>query len=421
MFNDDHITRISDLLPIINSLQKTCSGMCCTRKERSEWIRSRLLRFKYKNLTKLEKGILRKYLRLMTSCDKRTITRHIKAYRKGKKLCSAYSRNRFPSVYTNADRELLAETDTLHGRLNGKATKNILLSEFLSGDKRYKRLSGVSCAHIYNLRKSRIYREQVQVQGKTQSVQVNIGERRKPEPDGRPGFLRVDTVHQGDVVRNGKMIKSLYHINLVDEITQYQVVFAIEAISEAFLKPVIEAALTLYPFTIINFHSDNGSEFINKTVAELLNKLLITQTKSRPRRSNDNGLAESKNGSTIRKHLGHWHIPKEFAPRLNQFYKNHFIPYLNFYRPCAFPEKKEAENGKIKITYPQKNYMTPLQKLLSLEKAEQYLKPGITSERLRKEAEEKSPNEAAREMQKAKKEFLKLALSSSSGILSSSP
>jgi hypothetical protein len=175
MFNDDHITRISDLLPIINSLQKTCSGMCCTRKERSEWIRSRLLRFKYKNLTKLEKGILRKYLRLMTSCDKRTITRHIKAYRKGKKLCSAYSRNRFPSVYTNADRELLAETDTLHGRLNGKATKNILLSEFLSGDKRYKRLSGVSCAHIYNLRKSRIYREQVQVQGKTQSVQVNIG------------------------------------------------------------------------------------------------------------------------------------------------------------------------------------------------------------------------------------------------------
>jgi transposase InsO family protein len=144
----------------------------------------------------------------------------------------------------------------------------------------------------------------VQVQGKTQSVQVNIGERRKPEPDGRPGFLRVDTVHQGDVVRNGKMIKSLYHINLVDEITQYQVVFAVEGISESFLKPVIEAALTLFPFVVINFHSDNGSEFINKTVAELLNKLLITQTKSRPRRSNDNGLAESKNGSTIRKHLG---------------------------------------------------------------------------------------------------------------------
>jgi hypothetical protein len=34
MFNDDHITRISDLLPIINSLQKTCSGMCCTRKRK---------------------------------------------------------------------------------------------------------------------------------------------------------------------------------------------------------------------------------------------------------------------------------------------------------------------------------------------------------------------------------------------------
>ena len=61
-------------------------------------------------------------------------------------------------------------------------------------------------------------------------------------------------------------------------------------ISEAFLIPVLEAMLEQFPFRIHGFHSDNGSEFINHTVARLLHKLLIEQTKSRPRHSNDNGL-----------------------------------------------------------------------------------------------------------------------------------
>jgi hypothetical protein len=69
------------------------------------------------------------------------------------------------------------------------------MNEYLAGDDRYKRLSHISSAHIYNLRKSHIYRENVQVQGKSQSVQVNIRKRRKPELNRKPGYLRVDTVH----------------------------------------------------------------------------------------------------------------------------------------------------------------------------------------------------------------------------------
>src|SRR5690606_33640470 len=157
---------------------------------------------------------------------------------------------------------------------------------------------------------------------------VSIGERKRPDPQGQPGFLRVDTVHQGD--REG--IKGVYHINLVDEVTQWQVVFAVSQISEAFLLPLLNEALALFPFVIRGFHSDNGSEFINKAVAALLEKLLIRQTKSRARRSTDNGLVESKNGSTIRKHMGHWHIRGDCAPRINLFYREHFISYLNFHR-----------------------------------------------------------------------------------------
>ncbi len=57
---------------------------------------------------------------------------------------------------------------------------------------------------------------------KTRSRQVAIGERRKPNAEGKPGYIQVDTVHQGD--QDG--IKGVYHINSVDGVTQYEVVLS---------------------------------------------------------------------------------------------------------------------------------------------------------------------------------------------------
>src|SRR5206468_2859967 len=164
----------------------------------------------------------------------------------------------------------------------------------------YERLAKLSVAQLYRLRQSRRYRERRIIYQPTRPTPVCIGERRRPEPNGRPGYLRVDTVHQGDL--DG--VKGVYHINAVDEVTQWQVVGATAQISEAHLLPVLEAMLAQFPFRILGFHSDNGSEFINHTVAKLLNKLLIEQTKSRPRHSNDNGLAETKNGAVVRSTWG---------------------------------------------------------------------------------------------------------------------
>jgi transposase InsO family protein len=87
-----------------------------------------------------------------------------------------------------------------------------------------------------------------------------------------------------------------------------------------------EAMLRQFPFRICGFHSDNGSEFINHTVASLLNKLLVEQTKSRPRRSNDNGLVEAKNGAVIRKHMGYGHIRSEHAEAIEAFLRRAFQP-----------------------------------------------------------------------------------------------
>ena len=74
-------------------------------------------------------------------------------------------------------------------------------------------------------------------------------------------------------------------------------VLTCEKISEAYQIPVLKEMIEAFPFVILGTHADNGSEYINYQVAMLLKKLRIDQTKSRPRHSNDNDLAESKNAA----------------------------------------------------------------------------------------------------------------------------
>jgi hypothetical protein len=107
---------------------------------------------------------------------------------------------RFTARYTLADIALLAQVDEAHETLSGPATQKILYRQYHEfADAGYERLAEISVAHIYNLRKRRSYREHRMVFTKTRPTPVSIGERRKPAPGGRPGYLRVDTVHQGDL------------------------------------------------------------------------------------------------------------------------------------------------------------------------------------------------------------------------------
>ena len=254
-------------------------------------------------------------------------------------------------------------------------------------------------AHLYNLRRHQRYRQRRLHYSKTKPTTVTIGERRRPHPQGRPGYLRVDTVHQGDL----SSAKGVYHINAVDEVTQWQIVAASARISEAWLEPVLAALLRQFPFRICGFHSDNGSEFINQTVARLLNKLLIEQTKSRPRHSNDNGLVETKNGALIRKHMGYSYIAGEHAEAIASFYAQHLNPYLNYHRPCAQADIEVDAKGRQRRSY--RRYQTPLETLLALPNPAQYLRQGLNLATLQRIAAVRSDTEAAQRMQQAKRQL----------------
>jgi transposase InsO family protein len=206
-------------------------------------------------------------------------------------------------------------------------------------------------------------------------------------------------VHQGD--QDGR--KGLYHINVVDEVTQWEIVAATPHISELWLLPVLEALLGQFPFVIRGFHSDNGSEFINYNTARLLDKLLIEQTKSRAYHSGDNGLVESKNGAIIRKHIGYGHIDAQHAEAMNQFHRQHLNPYLNFHRPCAVPTLLTGSNGKRRRVY--LRWATPFELFQESPHYESSLRPGVTREALQRFARIQSDTEAALAMQQAKREL----------------
>ena len=354
----------------------------------------------YGRLKKTAKGTIRRFLAKVTALSRAQVTRLIGCWQKTRRVeRKPAQRPRFPRRYSPADATLLAAVDAAHEDLSGPAVRHILQREWeVYGKPEYERLAGISASHIYNLRRAPAYSKvRVRVEH-TQARQVSIAERRRPDPKGQPGYLRVDTVHQGH--HDGK--PGLYHINAVDTVTQWQIVGCVETIAERHLQPVLEAMLHQFPFRIRGFHCDNGSEFLNYTVARLLNKLLVEFTKSRAYRTTDNALVEGKNGAVIRKQMGYGPIGAEHAEAFQKFCTAYLNPYLNFHRPCGFATIRSDARGKRKRVYPHQDYRTPYEKLRSLADWQTYLKDGIDAAQLERQARRLSDTQAAQQMQKAK-------------------
>ena len=369
------------------------------------WTEGLLVTQEFMGQGRKRRGAIRKYASKVTGLSLPQISRLIRSYAQtGKVELRVSLRCRFAGKYTERDVTLLAGVDRAHERLSGPATQRILRREHEEyGKAESARLAGISVSHIYNLRDSLRYRRQAAVFEPTRPSANSIGERRRPEPQGRPGYLRVDTVHQGD----WDGVKGVYHINAVDTVTQWQAVGCAPRINVENLKPVLEAMLHQFPFPILGFHVDNGSEYINYAIAEMMGALMVEFTKSRACRSQDNALVEGKNGAIIRKLIGYGHIPAEHAETLHKFYTAQLNPYLNFHRPCGFATVSVDARGKRKRLYKLDDYATPHQKLKSLPGVADYLKPGITIEALDRKAAAMSDTDFAKKMGAAKAKVLR--------------
>ncbi|VAW60569.1 Integrase, catalytic region [hydrothermal vent metagenome] len=402
----DQLDTLGSIRKFLEGNQRVAFSVQGSKPERYQFIRTILVKFSYYTASRADKGLLRRFLSKITGYSASQLSRLISKHQQTGKVDWKPARgNGFCRKYTSKDIGSLVKIDELHDRPCGQTIKVLCeRAANVFGEKEYEALAKISVAHIYNLRDSQTYKNKRTHFEKTKSKKSSIGERRKPYPEGSPGYIRIDSVHQGDRDKQ----KGVYHINAVDEETQFEVICTVKQITTEHMIPKLKEMMQKFPFEIINFHSDNGSEYINGEVKNMLNERLIEFTKSRSRKSNDNALAESKNASVVRKIFGHSHIPRDFAPLINQFNLEFVYPYINFHKPCAFPETIVDKKGKEKKIYPQKNRMTPYEKLKSLPDAKKHLKDGVTFEILDKISMEMSDNEAAELFQKERRKLFKI-------------
>ena len=402
--NEAQVRSVEQVRQVLQGTQQLEFRRADNDEGRYSWIDAVLRRFDYRQLPRGDRAPVLAYLQRLSGYSRAQVTRLVSRWVSGKPLVKRYRapQHAFARRYSPADVALLAEVDRAMGTLSGPATACVLRRQRdVFADPRFERLGSISVGHLYNLRASAGYRAQRVVLTKTQATKAAaIGVRKAPAPEGRAGFIRIDSVHQGD--QDGT--KGLYHINAVDCVTQWEVVACCERISEAYLLPVIKQILAAFPFAVLGFHADNGSEYINAQVAKLLEKLRVEFTKSRPRHSNDNALAETKNGVVVRKVFGYEHIPQRFATPINVFCAEQLTPFLNLHRPCLFatdvPDPKKP--GRIRKVYRHEDAMTPLEKLASLSKAKQGLRKGMRLKDLIALARSRTDMQAAHEMNVAR-------------------
>ncbi len=396
--DDSRLSNITELREFLKASQRVVVSLENESiEEKYQFIDKTIDQFQYHTLPKKDKHIVVTYLRKVTGYRNAQLYRLIKRADKGKLQRFIYHRIHPHRIYTSYDIKLLEKTDELHVRLSDMATKEILRREYeLFGHQEFQTISGVSHSNIDNLRHSSIYKNSWV--NHTKARQIPIGITMKPENFGKPGSIRVDTVHQNDV----------YHINSIDEITQWEIVVCVPQICEACMIPALEDMINQYPFIIFNFHSDRGGENINYQVADLFHRLLIKQTKGRSNHCNDNALVETKNGSVIRKNMGWQHVNKNLADRISDYYRNYFNVYLNYHRPCGFPTVVIDSKGKKKKVY--KTYQVPYDALKGITGAQKFLKPGITFDMLDKIAYQQSDNEFAAVMREEERKLFDLIM-----------
>lgn len=380
--DDSRIKSIAELSAFVQSTKRFAITLE-TIKDKYCFIDRTVDRFSYKRLRRKEKHVVFLYVKKVTGYKKAQLLRLIRRAVVGNLTRTQYHRKNPNRIYTSRDVKLLEKTDEFHLRLNAAATHEIIRREWeVYRHQEYEHLSRISVSHINNLRHHPIYVNSW-VNG-TKARQVPIGTTRPPQPNERPGAIRIDTVSQRDV----------YHINAVDEITQWEVVVCIPVIAEACMLPALQSLLDQFPFVVFNFHSDRGYEFINYQVAVMLDRLLIRQTKSRSRHCNDNALVETKNGAVVRKTMGYCHINQKDADEVNAFYHNFLNPYINFHRPSLFlTETKEDKQGRERRVYG--TVKTPYDAFKGIPEAQRFLRDGQSFPKLDTIAMQYSDNEFA--------------------------
>ena len=209
--NADKLNTIDQLTDFLDGTQPIAFCLASNKAERYQWVQQNIAKFHYRDLNKVDKGIVMRYLMKVSGYSPAQLKRLIKQYRDtGHLRPQQRTVAGFTRRYTDVDIRLLAAMDERHDTPGGPMIKKLCERAYtVFAQPEYERLANISVAHLYNLRKSTPYTRLRQTFSKTKPRASHIAVRRKPQPNGQPGYIRIDSVHQGDLDRQ----KGVYHIN----------------------------------------------------------------------------------------------------------------------------------------------------------------------------------------------------------------
>jgi hypothetical protein len=145
-----------------------------------------------------------------------------------------------------------------------------------------------------------------------------------------PGVVEADTVAHCGPTLIGEFARTL---TMTDLVTGWTENCSTRNNASKNILGGIEQLTDLFPFAMVVFDSDCGSEFINHEVAAWLQSRDIEQTRSRPYNKNDQAHVESKNNHVVRKHAFYWRYDTAAElDLLNQLWRLVSLR-LNFFTP----------------------------------------------------------------------------------------
>ena len=351
-----------------------------TRAAAYRLVEQTLRRLDYCSLRKTEKGVVRRFLARGTGLSRAQIDRLLHQYRATGQLRDhrGAPRRPFPRRYTDTDIELLAAVDVLHATpAVPVALKLHARAYHLFGDLRFERLAGISGGHLYNLRRSPVYRSYRAAKiTPTRPVLTAVTRGHwKPQPFEQPGHLRVVSL------RPKVGLEGLHCLAFVDEVTQFRFVSTVDRLDKGGLRQALGGLPRAFPFTVRGFHAGVKPDPVASHIVDLLQPWCEDRIGRSPTRGADAQAADRNSP----------------AARLNAFTRRLLSPFLNYHWLYLFPTEP-ARNADRAAAQPAGaiDIMTPYERLKSLRRADHYLSPGISFAQLDAVALAMTDHQAAR-------------------------
>ena len=160
-----------------------------------------------------------------------------------------------------------------------------------------------------------------------------------------PGFLEVYLVAHCGGPLSGPFIHSLVATDICTGWTEAVPLLARE---QSLVVSGLEAIGQPLPFPVLGIDSDNDSVFINGTLVQYCADRGIEFTRSRAYRSNDQAWIEQKNGSVVRRFVGHERYSGQVAGQIMAHLYAAVRLYVNYFQP-SFKLIDKTRDGSMTV------------------------------------------------------------------------